>query len=76
MGKDCVDPGDTIKLLDQAVSEGTLAVGLSLNKSWLLALFGSPLWVLVFITCKPNGSSITGSLNTHLRGPWGATACF
>lgn len=24
MGKDCVDPGDTIKLLDQAVSEGKL----------------------------------------------------
>ena len=40
MGKYCADPGDTIKLLDQAVSEGKLAVGLSLNKSWLLALFG------------------------------------
>lgn len=40
MGEDCLDPRHTIKLLDQAVSEGKLAVGLSLNKSWLIALLG------------------------------------
>lgn len=40
MRKDCLGPGDTIKLLDQAVSEGKLAVGLCINKSWLIAFLG------------------------------------
>lgn len=36
MGKDHPGPDNTVKLLDQAVSEGKPALGLSVNKSWCI----------------------------------------
>lgn len=45
-------PRSTTKLLDQAVTEGKPAMGLSVNQSWHIPLLASSVWVLVFVTCN------------------------